>query len=302
MLHIRTVLGGIYMDKMNISDILLVGIPDALVWFTFGILLCNRDYFKGKNVLNTILKFIISSVIILSIVVYMRTIVSSIVYTSMISALLYALIFKYVWGFNIRISIFTGLLFVFMSSSVENIFTPFIIYMSKHSNVLSQSRFVTTLPIRIAEIILVYIVYIGKFNLNTSVLFKYDWREIKLSNKIATILLIVFIFTGFIISNTYTDILIKQSIYKLDLSKIDEDIHLMFYGVVLLILSGLLIMNRTRNYEEIKQEVRNIKYAFNLPPEKLFLNILQASNPEDIPKYQEVFTNYISKGVKINEK
>jgi hypothetical protein len=76
----------------------------------------------------------------------------------------------------------------------------------------------------------------------------------------------------------------------------------MFYGVLLLISSGLLIISRTKSYEDMKQEVKNIKEAFNLPPEQLFLNILRASNPEDIPKYKEVFTNYIMEGGEKNGK
>jgi hypothetical protein len=141
------------MDRMSTQDILLVGIPDVLVWITFGLLILNRDYFKGKNILNIVLKYIISSAIILSIVIYIRTIVTSIIYSSMISALLYILVFKFVWGFNKRSSIFIGMLFVFMSSSIENVFTPFVIFMSSHSNIFVQSRFLTTLPIRIADII-----------------------------------------------------------------------------------------------------------------------------------------------------
>jgi len=285
------------MDKMSLGDIFLVGVPDALVWFTFGILLCNRDYFKSKNIFSIILKFIISSVIILSIVVYMRTIVSNIVYTSMLSALLYTIIFKIIWRFNTRTSIFTGILFVFMSTSIENIF----IHISIYTKIFSESRFSMSIPIRIFEIILVYVVYRCKINLSDIIIFKTDWNNMKLSNKITTIILIIFIFLGFIVSNSYTDILIKQSLYKMDLTNIVFDIHLMFYGVILLVFSGLIIINRTIGYENIKKEVRDIRDAFELPREILLLNFLRASQPEDIPKYQEIFTKYIIKEVKQNE-
>lgn len=285
------------MDIMSLKDILLVGVPDALVWVFFGILLCFSDYFKDKKLLNITLKLIISVVFILGTVIYIRTLVTNIIYVCLVSALLYMITFRLIWKFNLRTSFFNGFMIVFTSASVENLFTPLFIYISSFSNIFTQSRFILSLPIRITEIIVVYLIYKGQISIGKTILFREDWNIMSLSKKITTILLITFSFTGAMIVGAYTDILIKESVYKLNLIVISLDIKCIFYGIIFLIIGGLLIISRTRQYEEMKE----IKQAFNIPKEKMLLNFLRASEPEDFNKYKLIFDKFTNEGGELNE-
>jgi len=290
------------MDKMSLKDILLVGIPNVFILLLFGIFLYKNDYFKNKKIGITVFKFIISTTFILWSLTYIRVIFQNILYVGLMSLVLYMITLIFVWKLNIRSSLFCSIMIVFLSSSTENMFTPMFLKLSTESNIFTQSRFLMSLPIEITEIFVIFMVCFSKINIGNLLFFKSDWNGMTISNRIAAILLMIFVLTGFIIACSYTDILIKTTVFKIDISVIWASINFMFYGVLLLIPSGLLIISRTRNNEEIKQEVQDIKEVFNLPPEKLFLNILRASKPEDIPKYEEVFTNFINKEVEKDEK
>jgi hypothetical protein len=295
-------LEGILVDKMSLTNILLVGIPNVFIVLLFGIILYQSDYFKNKDKGIMVLKSIISTTLILWALTYIRAILQSVLYIGFMSMILYLLVLMIIWKLNVRSALFCSIMIVFLSSATENIYTPLFLKLSETSNIFTQSRVLMSLPIEITELFIILIVYYSKINIGNLHLFKNKWTEMTLSNKITSVFLIIFVLTGFIISCSYTDVLIKVVVFKINIDVIYDSIKYMFYGVLLLISSGLLIISRTKSYEDMKQEVKNIKEVFNLPPEQLFLNILRASNPEDIPKYKEVFTNYIMEGGEKNGK
>lgn len=300
------------MDKMSKIDILLVGVPDALILLIFGLLLCFSDYFSGnryrtflperlfksvksKRITNIAFNLILSVVTILSVVIYARTKVYNIMHVSYISTVLYIFVFAYIWRLKPLLALFSGLIVVSLSFSVENVFSPVLMYVSRYSDIFTQSRFLVSIPIRIAELAITCCVYTLKIDIGKLVLFRDDWRDQSFPRKITAIVLILFIFIGYTVAGAYTDILIKRAKYDIDLSMIETSINHLYYAVILLTLFGLLIISRTRNYERLKE----VEQIFNgLPREQLFTNFLQSSDPEDYEKYKPIWNEIVEKGGK----
>lgn len=281
------------MDKMSFKDIILVGVPDVSIVLIFGLFLCRSDFFKDRKRHEIIYKFIFSVAFVLTAIIYTRSKVDNIMHVMYISAIAYAACYKFVWGLNIRMSILNGLMVVFFSSSIENVLSPVLISASKYANIFTQSRVAVSMPVRVIQMIIILCIYTLRINIGQIPLFTETWTKMKLSKKLSTIILILFVFVSYTVAGAYTDIMIKQAVYNLHVEEIQTSINHIYYAVILLTIFGLIIISRTKRYEEF----REIEFVFSsLPREELFRNFLQASSTEDVEKYKSIWNEIILKG------
>lgn len=284
------------MDFINLIDILFVAIPEALVIITFGLLISYSNYFENKSIKMTIKKFLISVTFMILGVIYSRSNFTNILYIGLFSMSLYVIVYKF-WGLNWRLTLFNSSLVMFLIFALENLYKPFLIYLGSMSNLFTQSRIIASLPMRLLEILIIYLICIKKLNIGKFILFRYDWKNLDLKSKITVIVLIVFMFLNVIIAGLYTDITIKQAINYIKVYGFQIDLDVAFYSVLGFAIFALILIWQTKNYYENE----DIKRIFSIPKKKLFKNFLRASSLEDLIDYKEMLDEYIKMGGEKNE-
>jgi uncharacterized membrane protein len=151
------------MDKMPIISVLLQGIPESIVLFSFGIAIMG-EYINIKKVL-------LVSVVYTFMIMSIRSIVPVFGLHTVIALFIIAIIYWKVIGIEIKKSILTTILSVSTLILLETIMIPIIfnLFDTNYSQALNSEiqRILCPLPV------------IMSFGLITFIIYKFNWSLIK---------------------------------------------------------------------------------------------------------------------------
>lgn len=267
--------GGIKMIKKMLLDFLFVGIPETVLILIIGLILGHGTKFKQK-VKYVYLKIILSTVIILSFIFFIRTNISSIVMTSIFSFCLYATTYYFILGIKIRRSIIIGAISIYLSLMTDILILPFINISS-----IFEHKIQFTILSRCLQLIILGIV--AKWNLNLGKLKLLDTKWNKLTNlqKIDIIAVMIFPILTVVFNASYCDLVLRlpEEIFK----NIKFNLNTYFFQNCLLFILNLYILNRTKKFYILEDFLIR-------DPEEIFKNLmdLAITDKTDIKKYKKI--------------
>ncbi|WP_432401050.1 hypothetical protein [Wukongibacter sp. M2B1] len=276
--------------NVEISKILLIGIPETLLNIIFALLIWRgRDGLKEKsNIWKIPLACILIPIIAFAIKDYLDY---SIIIQMVPLLIISSFIIKILWGTNKRCallmsSMITFLIFISEIATMQLV-SGFIQDIIKIYGFLHiKALLVWTMPTRVIQLVTVLILY--KFNLtfeNNKLLYGV-WSDLSESQKITSHALFIHFLVAIFISAGYIEIFIKSMNNNISIDFIRIPLYIILLGSIFIILSTLRLLYRQTLLEDLK----NIFFA---GPSKLFENMLEASNEEQIMDYKLQLDNKI---------
>lgn len=284
------------MDNMNLTDLILVGVPEVALAFSFGL-----STIRGGRILKnfkTLLKILISSIGILVVIYFSRKTFSNIVISTLINMIPYIICYKTLFRFNWRQSIVSGTLVVFSVIALEIFTFPIMDYLTTkyfEGSIFYSNRFILTIPTRILQ--LLGIVFSEKIlKLKNSQLINEEWNVLTKSKRKTIIILIILMVMCIIFNINYTDIFMRLNVQRVNISTISNNLQIYFFETILFMVILITILNRTLLYEKYKT-------ILNDSPENFVNKIFQGSSYKELYSFARILYNEIQivKYEKLNE-
>lgn len=200
------------MDIMKLTDIFFFGVPETSITIFIALrLLSNKIGFKEKEMY---IKLILSNIMILSIILFSRSLLSSIIYIALSSMAIYTLSYKHIWDYNWRQSVFAGSISIFLIMSMEIMTFPLVNWLINtfQDLTLLGDRLIVFIPTRVVHIFILILVIKYNITLRGDHLIASNWKELSRNRKIIIITFITSILLCVIINTNYTDLYVKAHI------------------------------------------------------------------------------------------
>lgn len=283
------------MDKVNLFNILTVGMPESILTVIFAILVCNGKSVLKENRIIEILKIILSSVLMILFATFIRTKLTSITFITISNMLFYYLIFSIIWKCNIRQSILIGSLSMFMIvfSEIVTVMPTTMYIVERFTNYsFLDTKILWSIPTRIIQIISIIILFKFNISFKNNILLIKRWSDLEKSRKTTITLLSFLIMLAVIFNVNYSEIFVKMKINNIDISLFYVSMIVIVIETVIFLCTILFLLNRTTNYENFKE----ILYR---KPDEIFEIILSLSDENQLDQYRQLILK--KEGGVINE-
>jgi hypothetical protein len=254
--------------KLQLIELLILGIPETTLAVLVNLLIFEKDRLSISNK-QLIKSFLITNSVMLADIYFSRLYFSKIVPHTIVTTLMYMLILEIIWNLDIWKSIFVG-----MTSMIFIILTEIISSYPIAVNLIEPSFFnnnlmLMTIPARILQISILFLILRYKFTLSNNVLFSKKWKEMSLHNKITIVWLNVLVFIVIMFCSFYADQLYNLTMLNLQI----------YFFAIGFVLVALLTINRTGGYESLKNLIKD--------DIKIFIRLLSTAPLEKLKVYKE---------------
>ncbi|MCG8502324.1 MAG: hypothetical protein MJB12_18225 [Firmicutes bacterium] len=243
---------------MQISwvEMLLVGIFEEPLAVLMALILCKgNDIFrvKGSQVLYFILKLLLSSIIILVLMFFIRTTLVYMVFTSGVCTIVFLLVLRYLWGFNVRQSLISGCITAFTLAILDFAPLPILFLFMEFEDILQHKVWIGSC-VRIIHAIIIVVMIKFRFNLSKVNLLSKDWKELTPAAQRTAILIICLIFICITFVGNYADVFFKLGAYG---NVVSMNIHVFFIGTLIIMCIAIALLSRTY-YFEMCRDILNL--------------------------------------------
>lgn len=269
------------MDLMTYSDIILVGIPEAIMSILFAFYLIKGTFLPQNKPVGLLL-IIISAVTIQTSIVINRANFSNLILVSFLSLFIYTLVFRFIYRFQMWTSYLSSL-FVILLLLFLDIFivSPFSYYLEATGSRFYGSRLILILPARIIHALI--ILFQSKFKLTISdTILKKSWSDIPKTIQITILEWFAFLSLAVLFVSNYIE-MFKNSMQQNILSIFGFHGKIFYLATALILIFTYLICKKIRTFIKIKDENDEIKYVLDREPiEFLFilLNIIARNSSQ----------------------
>ena len=283
------------METMSWQKILFTGIPETVVMLLMGIILCYGGGFFRKNVTVSLIKLILSTAVVLTVVYFSRKTVGNMILHTIISTSMYFVTFKLVWKMNIRQSMLAAFVVFSISYMLEIITFPLYDKFAQYIglNNYYESSIIFVQLIRLMQIII--IILFTKFNLKNSKLLIVQLNKLRWYYQIAIVVIFISILFSTIANLNYLDVLFKVRTYQFDTTLIQSNLNIFFWINIWLffVLIGLVCYI----YKFI--ESKNI---LEMTPEEMLEIFKRKSTEKEIKNYIRILEQKSEeKGERVND-
>lgn len=269
---------------LEMLRIFFVNAPEITMVILTGIILI-----KGFNIKNIKLTDVIKTIcIILSIstlLFLIRLKITNITLIGLCSMIIYPVIFKVFYNFNIRMAVLAGTLSSIILVAVEISTSPIVEIIVKNYIIPNQinethATILITGFLRLVHLLFIFIIVKFRLFFDESELIQSNWNELGKSSKKNIITMLILIISSLFLVTYYIQLDIKYH----DASEIFP-----FLIATLIILAGsVILLNRTINYE--KQKI-----ILNMNPDIMVKKIIESSDKEKIKEYIRYINLQINK-------
>lgn len=250
------------MDKMSIINILMVGVPEVGLGFLMMLLIFKDNSRKQNNNTMYMIKLLLSVIIAIVLIRLNREYTKNITNLALISTFIYSFVFKVVWSFNVRKSILSGCLIMFVLILSENVTTfpanQLILQKMGNYNFL-DTRIIWSLPTRIIQVVIIWLVKRFKFSLKNHILLNFKWRQLSNSEKSTSILLIFLMVLSIYFNSNYGEVFMKLKLNNIDIKVFNLNLIIIFIQTVIYIGLTIILLSRTSGYENYKHMIHSSK-------------------------------------------
>lgn len=279
------------MDKMSIINMLTVGVPEIALGFCIILLIFQREKIQKERKYIFIFKLILSTTITMVLIRFSRKNVSNIMNVALISTLIYSVVFVVIWNFNIRKSILSGCLIMFILILAENTTTfpinQLILNKMTSYNFLDMI-FIWSVPTRIIQILIIILIFKFKISLENHILLNLTWGKLSSGKKLTCILLMLLMILSIYFNSNYGDIFIKLKTNDIDVEIFNINLIVIFIQTIIYIVLTMIILNRTTNYENYKKLLYSDK-------DEIMKTIIDNSCNDDLIKFVAVASKTIER-------
>ncbi|AFS77311.1 hypothetical protein Curi_c02310 [Gottschalkia acidurici 9a] len=277
------------MDIMKFIDFALVGVPETTMMLLIGLLLgYGKGFYKRLNFL--MFRVVIATVLILCAIFFVRSRLTSIQAIGMSSLLIYIVTFKSLFGMNIRKSIVTGSLAIFIISATEIVTFPILKYIAEGK--YFEDRFNVTLITRIIQFIILICLHKFEISLTNISAVSRGWYRLKTNEKITSIFVMLLLMLCVIFNTSYSDLCLKINMNTLNSKDLNINMTIYFIENLLFIAVTVYILNRTKDYYKYEEILLKGE-------DELLLRLLDATDDSDtIRRYIRLCEAYLEKSIK----
>lgn len=277
------------MDSMSLMDLMIVGIPEVLLIIFIIFAIYDFNLLKQIKQKKNILKMVTSIIIVLTINYLSRKIFSNFMMIGLCTTIIYMIVFKGIWKFKFYYSLLLGLLSCFILWSSEILTYPVVNKIIDDRLIISQlinNRIVLSIPSRIFQIIILFILIKINIKIINIELFNTEYRNLSLSQLISRILIIIMIILCLIFLINYIEIFMKITFNDLKMFFIKDDMKIRYILVICFVLISVMIFKRTISYEIDKQILNS--------PKLILEKIIQNSDKYELEYYIRLFGSYLN--------
>jgi hypothetical protein len=249
-------MGVVTMDTLNLNDMIYVIVPESFLSILIALIVCKGNAFKSFCItIGLVLKLLLTSIVITALIFFSRRCLSNIVAISLCTTVIYILALKIMWKFNIRQSVISGII-SFIILMMFDIFTfPFVdAYTAfiKENIKFFDFRFIFSLPSRLLQIIIVFVLLKFKINLSKNKLINESWSKLTPSNKGTIINLFMLMLFAIIVNTNYVELFIKLKMHNIDSKIISFNSQLILIESIIFVSLVLMILNIAIDYTRYK--------------------------------------------------
>lgn len=272
--------------NIDVVNFVSVWMPEIFLNFIIGLLIWKgRGALKEKHI---IIKLLISSILIPILLYFAKINIPNVIITTLITISAYSLFFKFLWKANVRYSVLSSILMMFVIMIPEiatvQLISEFIEGMiEKHS--FFSVMFIWTLPTRILQLITIPTLYINKITFKSNKLLCAPWQELSKSEQIIIFILLRHLIVSIILSSCYTQIFKLGMKGIIQIEPIKSILYLVLLCSIYFLFSALQLLFRQASLEDFK-------LVFSQGTSKLFKVMLEAGDDEQIADYQLQLTQY----------
>lgn len=256
------------MEIISLLKLMALGVPETVLNLLIGLVLC-RDNVK-KNWKSFIFKMVVSSIVILTMIYFVRRTFNSFTMIAGIMTAIYILIFKIVWEMNFRQSILSGCSTMFFLICLETLTIPLynkLIINFQYNNFLEGSVLFTPF-LRLLHII-VFLIF-TKWNLRNNELISGEWAKQNSYSKTAIVIIIISIFWCMLSMLNYMDFNYKLASFGEELSFLVGNVRLIFWMIIWFFIFLLVLLYYIFNFLDTQKMFDiSIEEIFNLVGEEL---------------------------------
>lgn len=233
---------------MSIINILMVGVPEVGLNVLFMLYLLDIKKFNVFKIVCSIIGILVGINI-------SRDIFDGLTISIASNTIAYIIVMWAIWKVNLRQSIIVSSLSVFIIVLSEILtVAPVVSYIVERILQFEflSAVFIWSLPTRIIQILIILTICKKIVNLNNYILINKRWSKLSLSQRITTILSVLFIFTSTIFSMNYSEFYMKMKINNIDISIFSSSMQLLLLQSVVYLILTLILLKRTSDYENFK--------------------------------------------------
>ena len=279
------------METMSWQKILFTGIPETLVLLLTGLILCYGGGFFRKNMTVSLIKLILSTAVVLTVVYFSRKIVGNVMLHSLITMSMYFITFIFVWQMNIRQSILATFINLFTLTTLEVITFPLYDRFAQYIGLTNyyESSIIFVQLIRLIQIMI--IILLIKFNFKNSELLTKNWNKLKWYYQIAIGVILLSVFLSMAVLFNYLDIIIKINTYHIDTSLISLNLKLFFWMNIWMFFVLVGLVWYIYKFTEAKD-------ILEMSPEEMLEIFRRRSTEEEIENYIKILQRKEEEGGK----
>lgn len=258
-------------EQMFNLETITVGVPETWLVLLFGMILVYGNNFH-KKLKMLILKFIFSTVIILTAITIVRANVKSIIDIGIISMIMYMVTYRFVFNFNVRKSLIVGSMSIFFIVITEIIFMPFL------SSMLDDiSLFQATLGTRLIQFFILSMMIYFNIGIGKLEILEMDWKELPKREKIYLSIIILLIILVALFNMGYSDLMVALTYIHV------KSNGLSLYFIQNIVFAGIVVylLKRTRNYQIYKEFLGKTR-------EDMFIEFITYSSDEEITIFKKI--------------
>ncbi len=271
------------MDNMSINDVVFVAFLEIFINMLIALsLYANVKKYIKENFIQFITKAIIM-VLFISISIYFeRKYLTNIAAIATLSIIAFILGFKWIWKLNYRFSIIAGFTSIFCIMAAEFITYPFypIILDFLQSNSFWQNRFILTLPSRLVQIFILFMILRKEYTLSDVTVLADDWTRMSKFDRITAKTLIITIGICMFFIFNFQDLFMKLNAYQIKSPGININLAVYFVQNFFYISVALFLIRRTRKYSKYKK-------ILSQEPIDIFEKIVGAATAEELEIYAQ---------------
>lgn len=281
------------LETMNLFEILTVAIPENIIVSILTLLLYKKE--NKLALKQTLFRLFVTNGYLLACIYYIRQNISDLMVSGIIYLLLLTLNYKIIWKYNIRQSLLLSFVYIFIIDLAEGITSPMINILIKQFSLSSllDNTFIITLPSRMFEILIVFIIYFNKLRLN-GVLFEKNMNELKKNDTFVLISIFILLSLGMVLYSNNANLYVKLN--ELDINIFTVEFYLKINLLIPLAFMFLicLLLIRINKYYEFREILQKT-------PNELLIDIIDVSNSSEIENYITILNKHLLKGGEIIE-